>query len=242
MRYNGYDLRQIISVYKYEGLSPSIRTTMWSPTIGNGDRISVARQPNKTVRVSCVIETDDAGTSADKIEALYKIFTAGKDYVPITFEEVDEKLYMGRVTSVQQTAYYWTVAEYTITLTCLPFRYGQFKTFPAEDNVITGDNTGTAPSLGQVAFTVSNDPDSITMQIQGAGAVQLMKPSDDDLDGEWVIDLEKRTVYRDGDLAMGVVAFENTSFETAEVPTGVFTISFDSAVTDASYTFQEVFL
>ena len=242
MNYNGYDLKDVFSVYKYDGLSPSIRTTMWSPTIGNGDRIAVARQPNKTVTVSCVIETDDAGTMADKIEALYTVFTAGKEYVPISFEEVDEKLYMGRVTSVKQVAYFFTVAEYLITLTCLPFRYGAVKTYTAVNDLITGKNTGTAPSLGQVAFTVANDPDSLTMQIEGAGAVQLVKPSDDDLDGTWVIDLEKRTVYRDGALAMDVVSFENTTFETAEVPVGDFEISFDSAVSDASYTFQEVFL
>ena len=242
MNYNGYDLKDVFSVYKYDGLSPSIRTTMWSPTIGNGDRIALSRQPNKTVTVSCVIETDDAGTMADKIEALYTIFTAGKEYVPITFEEVDEKLYMGRVTSVKQVAYYFTIAEYLITLTCLPFRYGMVKTYTAANNSITGDNTGTAPSLGQITFTVANDPDAITIQIQGAGAVQLAKPSDDDLNGDWVIDLEKRTVYRDNALAMSVVAFENTSFETAEVPVGEFEISFDSAVSNASYTFREVFL
>lgn len=242
MNYNGIDLTRVFSVYKYGGLAPSIRTTMWSPTIGSGDRVAISRQPNKTVTVNCVVESDDAGSLADKIETIHTTFTAGTDYVPITFEEVDALTYMGRVTSIQQTAYYFSIAEYTITLTCLPFRYGEEKTVTAVSNTITGTNTGTAPALGQIEFTITNDPDSITIQIQGAGAVQLVKPSDDDLDGAWVIDLEKRTVYRDGALAMSAVAFENTTFETAEVPVGAFTISFDSAVSDASYTYTEVFL
>lgn len=240
MIYNGIDLKQIFSVIKYEGLSPSIRTTMWSPTIGSGDRIAIARRPNKSVKVSCVIETDDAGIMADKIQSLYKIFTAGKDYVPIVFDEVDELTYKGRVTGVQQTAYYFTVAEYTISLTCLPDRYGYEKEYDSVSNVIAGSNLGTAPALGNIFFTISNDPASITVQI-GEGAVQLVKPSDDDLDGEWEIDLEKRTVYRDGALAMDAVSFENTSFDNAMVPSGEFEITFDSNVT-ASYKFTEVFL
>ena len=243
MIYDGTDLNQIFSVTKYDGIgAPSLRTTMWSPTKGNGDRIAIARQPNKTVKVTFVIESDDAGDMADKVEALYSIFRIGKEFVDIQFEEDDSLLYKGRVTSVQRTAYHFTVAEYVITLTCLPFRYGEWKTVRASGNRISGDNMGTAPSAGYIVFTIANDPDSITVQIQNRGAIQLVKPSDDDLNGDWIIDLETRTVYRDNALAMEVVGFENTTFETAEVPAGNFVITFDSTVTNASYSYQEVFL
>lgn len=243
MRYNGIDLTDVFSVTKYEGLVPSLMTTMWSPTYGNGDRVATARQPNKTIKVYCTIETDDAGLMADKKEALYTIFRSSKDYVPIVFEEVDNLEYQGVVTAVQETGYYFTVADYVITLTCLPFRYGQTVTASGSGNSITGNNSGTAPSVGQLFFTVSNDPDSLTILLGGtSGSIQLSKPSDDTLDGSWVIDLEKRTVYRDNSLAMTFVNFENTDFELFEVPAGNFEINFSSAVTDSSYVYTEVFL
>ena len=243
MKYNGIDCTQIFSVTKIEGLAPSLKTTMWSPTLGNGDRVSIARRPNKSIKVYGVIETDDAGDAIAKKEALYQIFRSSNEYVDIEFPERDELRYRGVAVSVQETAYWFTVFEFTVTLTCLPDRFGSVRSFSGENNVIQGNNPGTDTSVGQISFTISGDPDAVTVQLVGtSGCVQLVKPSDDTLAGNWMIDLEKRTIYRDQDLAMEYSNFNVTEFETFEVPSGDFEISFDTTVTDASYSFEERYL
>lgn len=241
MIYNGIDLGGYLKVYGYSGVDDiPISETIWSPTLGDGGKISLFRRPTLTITVSALIETDDVGTLDEKIAYLRTIFTAGKDFVPIVFDERDPLTRRGRVTGFTQSAYYFTIAEYKITFVVDPYRYGDEKTVAGSGGKISGTNAGTASALGKISFTVAGSPATLTVTLAGTtGAVQLVQPANDTLDGAWVLDLDQRTVYLDGALAMQFVSFANTTFETFEVAPGAFEIDFSAAVTGATYSYVE---
>ena len=63
MVYNGIDLGSYLNAYEYKGVDDiPISATMWSPTLGDGGKISLFRRPTVTVTLMAVIETDEAGT------------------------------------------------------------------------------------------------------------------------------------------------------------------------------------
>ncbi len=241
MIYNGIDLGDYLKVYGYSGVDNiPISETMWSPTLGDGGKISLFRRPTLTITVSALIETDDTGTLDEKIAYLRTIFTAGKDFVPIVFNERDSLTRRGRVTGFTQSAYYFTIAEYKITFVVDPLRYGEETTVAGSGTTISGTNSGTASALGKISFTVAGSPETLTVTLAGTtGAVQLVQPENDTLDGAWVIDLDQRTAYLDGALAMQFLGFENTTFETFEIAPGAFEIDFSATVTEAAYTYVE---
>lgn len=244
MIYNGTDLSNVFSVYKYTGLlAPSMNTTMWSPTLGDGDRIALYRRPNQTVTASVVVGTDTYGTLQQKIDTIRTTLLAGKDFVPIVFSEVDTLTRYGRVTSVDMSNWYFTMAEYTITFTVWPYRYGDEQTVTGTSTQITGTNAGTAPALGKISFTVSGSPQTLTIALSGTtGAIQLVQPADDTLDGNWIVDLQTRTVYLNGALAMQYLSFENTTFETFDIPVGSYTITFSSSVSNVTLVYEVTYL
>ena len=160
MIYNGIDLGGYLKVYGYSGVDNiPISETVWSPTLGDGGKISLFRRPTLTITVSALIETDDTGTLDEKIAYLRTVFTAGKDFVPIVFDERDPLTRRGRVTGVTQSAYYFTIAEYKITFVVDPYRYGDDKTVAGSGAKISSMNAGTASALGKISFTVAGGND-----------------------------------------------------------------------------------
>ena len=241
MIYNGIDLGSYLNAYEYKGVDDiPISATMWSPTLGDGGKISLFRRPTVTVTLMAVIETDDAGTLDEKLAYLRTVLVAGKTFVPITFDERDALTRRGRVTSFTVSKYLFTIAEVIVTFVVDPYRYGDDKTVAGSGTKISGTNAGTASALGKISFTVAGSPETLTVTLAGTtGAVQLVQPANDTLDGAWVIDLDQRTVYLDGALAMQFVSFANTTFETFEIAPGAFEIDFSAAVTGATYSYVE---
>ena len=241
MKYNGIDLSQYLKVVTYSGfgVSPPMSLSTFSPTLGAGSYITRNRLPNYNITALVVIETDRNMTRAQKEEYLRTVFVPGTEYVDIVFDERDPSVtYRGIVTSTSLTTDYFSLAEYTLTFTCLPYRYGSgiIITSTTATSNISINNIGTAPlSDLTLTFTVSNTPDILNISLAGTtGVISLIPISDDTLNGQWVIDFAERTITLDGALALQAVSFTNTDFNNFVIAPGSATINFSSEVTNTS--------
>ena len=80
MFYNGIDLGSYLNAYEYKGVDDiPISTTMWSPTLGDGGKISLFRRPTVTVTLMAVIETDEARTRDELYRVKVPFYHRGGD-------------------------------------------------------------------------------------------------------------------------------------------------------------------
>lgn len=246
MKYNGIDLTNYLDVSSYSGFTITIPqdVSMFTPTLGAGSRAVFNKLPNYNITALITVAKDRTTSLDDKLKFLRTVFAPNTDFVEIQFDESDDKTFIGRYIDSNLAADYFSVREYTIVFSCLPYRYGTTATISGTSSGIVGTNNGTAPALGTVSFTVSGSPDSVAVVLAGTtGAITLIPYGEDTLDGNWVIDLDNRTVTLDGETALNFVSFTATDWEHFVVPVGAYTISITGGtISNTSYTYRERYL
>ena len=246
MIYNGIDLSGYLDVSTYSGFTAAIPqdVSLFTPTLGAGSRIVFNKLPNYNITALVTIAKDKTTSLEDKLAYLRTVFVPGTEFVEIQFDESDDKIYMGRYVDSNLAADYFSVREYTLVFSCLPYRYGTTATVTGSSSGIVGINNGTAPALGAVSFAVSGSPESVAVVLSGtAGAVTLIPYGDDTLDGTWVIDLDNRVVTLDGDSALNFVSFDATNWESFEVPSSAYSITITGGtISNTKYVYRERYL
>ncbi|NTW70683.1 MAG: hypothetical protein HGA49_00360 [Eubacteriaceae bacterium] len=93
-------------------------------------------------------------------------------------------------------------------------------------NGVVNTNSGTAPALGMITFSITS---GTSQMITLFGTTSQIKLEDTNLAGNWEIDMENRTVKKNGVLANNKTNFSLTNWQGFVVPAGAYQFDFSPA-------------
>lgn len=199
---------------------------------GGAEQRTNARFNRRKITIKGGIKSSNIRQTCDELAAILdmKNLTDRKLEIPN-----DTKYYMGYCQSNNLGREYKRFTEDAILVfNCDPYRYGNEVT---EDDIDGAEltNAGTESCAGIISFTLAEETDLTVSLSDTTGQIVL----DDALAGAYEIDLDARTVKKDG--VLFTPNFELTRFETFVIEPGSYTINFDPAIT-ANYYYTERYL
>ena len=247
MFYNNIDFSPLFTFLGAKGRKLSENYTIVTQTMPDADDQIPSRKEAKPKEITARVLIEGNGWDAIKNnirENISPLLLPPDDlqYVPIIFDDEPALRWMGitagPVEPIEEHQFY-TIAE--IPFITKNHVYATSETMIAAVSPyseISGTINGTCKTKGSIMLDIGATPPSTIIVTGPTGAVVLRAYDTYTLEGIWEIDLQARTVKKDGVLAMAYVDFDVTTFEDFVVGPGSFTISLSEEIDAASYIYR----
>lgn len=242
MIFNGVDFTELpdlkFRILNIEGrnISPSHSLVTVKPLNYAGEILSRRSINSKVIKVTADIKKlPNKDTLRDLGNLLYHDILEYKQL--IFLDEINKywnAVLMNEIEIVEKNYSFYKII---ISFLCEPYAYSINETMESNINEITLTNSGTLKCMGIITFTI---PSGTEQLIKLNGTLSQIKLEDTDLSGDWVIDMKKRTVLKNGVLANIKTNFQLTNWVGFHIPVGVYQFDFTPAQ-NATLTYRRMY-
>lgn len=204
----------LLDVLEVSGRDPLTSFTVGKTQIGSREENSSSNLANRSITVRAFIEADEYNELTKKRDHIILELYAGMQRRNLSFDD-ENKYYIATFIKFETIKESERFCEFKLYFDCYPHAYDKDIQTIESNEII---NEGSCSADCTIQFELENTISEFTISIKNSDSKVVLNNSNG-LGGKWLIDTEKRKVYKDASLSR-CLDFENTVWKNFKLNTG----------------------